>query len=68
MKLKVTKVELNRQGVKDLLKSNEVMSALEENAPILGDVDTKYIGVNRARVVVNSDRNTVEGLGIDTKY
>ncbi len=51
---KVEKVRLNKSGVKGLLKSDEVMSELKQNANNVGNGKTyaSFVGFDRCHVLV----------------
>jgi hypothetical protein len=41
------KFELNKETVRKILKSQEVMEAARKEAAKLGDIETEYIGTQR---------------------
>lgn len=46
----IIKIELNKSRVRELLQSPEIMSELKSQARSLGEVDTSYVGFDRAHV------------------
>jgi len=46
------KIELNDKGIKELLQSNEVLNELRNIAQQQGEVETEFIGFDRAHVIV----------------
>lgn len=63
MKIEVSKVVLDRSGVRKLLQSNEVMGALKDNAGIIGDIDTNFVGFDRCHVIVKDENNAYRENG-----
>ncbi len=57
MKIEVNRVELDRSGVRKLLQSNEVMETLKNNANVIGDIDTNFVGFDRCHVIVKDENN-----------
>lgn len=46
------KVELNKANVRRLLQSQMMMDAVEDVAKKQGEVDSKFIGIDRVQVIV----------------
>lgn len=57
MKIEVNRVELDRSGVRKLLQSNEVMETLKNNANVIGEIDTNFVGFDRCHVIVKDENN-----------
>lgn len=57
MKIEVNRVELDRSGVRKLLQSNEVMETLKNNANVIGDIDTNFVGFDRCHVIVKDEND-----------
>lgn len=57
MKVEVTKVTLDRSGVRKLLQSGEVMETLKDNANIVGTIESNFVGFDRCHVIVKDDNN-----------
>ena len=57
MNYKVEKVQLVSSGVRQLLKSDEVMQKLKENANLIGDTETNFVGFDRCHVIVKDNNN-----------
>lgn len=57
MKVEVKKVVLDRSGVRKMLQSNEVMEILKDNANVVGDIDTNFVGFDRCHVIVKDENN-----------
>lgn len=57
MKIEVKKVVLNRGGVRKLLQSDETMKALKENAGVIGEIETNFVGYDRCHVIVKDEQN-----------
>lgn len=53
--MKVKKIKINSQVVKEILQSNEMMNVLLEEAPKLGEVETSFVGFDRCHVVVKEN-------------
>lgn len=51
---KVT-IELNSDGIKKLLQSQEVMGALENVAQGLGEIKEEFVGFDRCHVIVEEN-------------
>lgn len=55
------KFVLNRSGVKEILKSDMMMGAVEKTAMSEGEIDASFVGFDRVQVIVkqggsNADR------------
>lgn len=46
----ITKIKLNKSGIRDLLQSNEVMTELRRQAAKRGTIAFTYVGTRRAHV------------------
>ena len=57
MKIEVSKVTLNKSGVRKLLQSNEVMETLKDNSGVIGDIDANFVGFDRCHVIVKDENN-----------
>lgn len=57
MKYEVEKVVLNRSGVRKLLQSDETMKALKDNAGVIGEIETNFVGFDRCHVIVKDENN-----------
>lgn len=57
MKIEVSKVQLDRSGVRKLLQSDEVMKTLKDNSGLIGDIDTNFVGFDRCHVIVKDKNN-----------
>lgn len=57
MKNSKVKVVLNTPGIREILKSQMMMSAVEAEAEKLGDIESTYVGVNRCNVIVKENTN-----------
>ena len=57
MKVEVKKVVLDRSGVRKLLQSDDVMKTLKDNANIVGEIDTNFVGFDRCHVIVKDENN-----------
>ena len=57
MKIEVNRVELDRSGVRKLLQSNEVMETLKNNANVIGEIDTNFVGFDRCHVIVKDEND-----------
>lgn len=51
------KFELDKAGVRSILRSQMMMDAVMEIAPSQGEIDTSYVGTNRVHVIVKEDEN-----------
>ena len=57
MKIKVDKVILDRSGVRKMLQSGEIMETLKNNAPLVGQIDSNFVGFDRCHVIVKDESN-----------
>ena len=57
MKVEVKKVVLDRSGVRKLLQSDDVMKTVKDNANIVGEIDTNFVGFDRCHVIVKDENN-----------
>lgn len=51
------KIVLNRLGIREILKSQMVMDALEQEAEKIGEIDSSYVGILRCNVSVKESGN-----------
>lgn len=58
-KIKVEEFKLDRSGIRKVLQSDEMMSALKSYAGEVGtgEVDMEFVGFDRAHVLVRSDED-----------
>ena len=54
--MKEVKVELNKSGIVELLKSEEVSSAVRNLAEQEGEIDKEFKGIDRYHVFVKKGR------------
>ena len=57
MKVEVKKITLDKSGVRKLLQSNDVMETLKDNANIIGEIDSNFVGFDRCHVIVKDESN-----------
>lgn len=57
MKVEVTKITLNKGGVRKLLQSSETMETLKDNANIIGEIDSNFVGFDRCHVIVKDEND-----------
>lgn len=57
MKVEVTKITLNKGGVRKLLQSSEIMETLKDNANIIGEIDSNFVGFDRCHVIVKDEND-----------
>ena len=57
MKVEVTKITLDKGGVRKLLQSGEIMETLKDNADMIGDIDSNFVGFDRCHVIVKDNNN-----------
>lgn len=57
MNYNIEKIELNTGGVRKLLQSKETMEALIENAGLIGEMETNFVGFDRCHVIVKDENN-----------
>ncbi len=55
------KFELNQSGVRAMLQSDMMMSAIRKVAEQYGEVTSTYVGINRVNVEIKKD----EGVNFD---
>lgn len=53
---KVEKIELNSKGIRNLLQSPEMMSAMKSEATKEGEIMKDYVGFDRVHVVVKEGK------------
>lgn len=53
---KVEKIELNSKGIRNLLQSPEMMSAMKSEANKEGEITKDYVGFDRVHVVVKEGK------------
>lgn len=57
MKVEIDKFELNKSGVRKLLQSGDVMEILKDNASVIGEIDTNFVGFDRCHVIVKEEND-----------
>lgn len=57
MKDSKVKIKLNSQGIKEVLKSQFMMDAVQAEAEKLGDFETSFVGFDRCHVIVKENGN-----------
>lgn len=57
MKDSKVRIELNSSGIREILKSEMMMSALEAEAEKMGEIDSTYVGINRCNVRIKENGN-----------
>lgn len=57
MKVEVTKITLNKGGVRKLLQSSEIMETLKDNANTVGEIDSNFVGFDRCHVIVKDEND-----------
>lgn len=57
MKVEIDKFELNKSGVRQLLQSGDVMEILKDNASVIGEIDTNFVGFDRCHVIVKEEND-----------
>lgn len=57
--IKVDEFKLDRSGIRKILQSNEMLATLESFAGDVGtgEIDTEFVGFDRAHVLVRSDED-----------
>ena len=51
------KIELNSQGIKEILKSQMMMDAVKAEAEKRGEFETSFVGFDRCHVLVKEKGN-----------
>ena len=57
MKDSKVKIKLNSKGIKEVLKSQFMMNAVQAEAEKLGDFETSFVGFDRCHVIVKENGN-----------
>ena len=57
MKDSKVKIKLNSQGIKEVLKSQFMMDAVQAEAEKLGDFETSFVGFDRCHFIVKENGN-----------
>lgn len=57
MKESKVKIKLNKQGIKEVLKSQFMMDAVKAEAERLGDYESSFVGFDRCHVIVEVKNN-----------
>lgn len=57
MKNSKVKVKLNSAGIKEVLKSQFMMTAIQREGEKLGDPETSFVGFDRCHVIVKETGN-----------
>ncbi len=57
MKDSKVKIKLNSKGIKEVLKSQFMMDAVQAEAEKLGDFETSFVGFDRCHVIVKENGN-----------
>lgn len=53
---KVERIKLDNKGIRSLLQSDEMMSAMKSEANKQGQIVKDYVGFDRVHVVVKEDK------------
>ena len=57
MKVEVTKIILDKSGVRKLLQSSEIMETLKDNANMVGPIESNFVGFDRCHVIVKDEND-----------
>ena len=57
MKDSKVKIVLNSPGIREVLKSEMMMRAIEAEAEKMGDIDSTYVGIYRCNVSIKENGN-----------
>ena len=54
------KIKLNSSGIREILKSQNMMDAVMDVAEGQGDIETNYVGFDRVQVIVKTEENNAD--------
>lgn len=54
------KIKLNSSGIREVLKSQNMMDAVMNVAEDHGDIETNFVGFDRVQVIVKTEDNNAD--------